>query len=114
MLNANYQKLCNKKKFQSFSVFFLRGVNLVIILYILEVVIYMQKEIEVAKKDAKCIRGDIEDMERGIYKKIDQSMAWIKEHFIQVLKSTLNPDVPVTGEFYIFGLYFNFNIVITL
>ena len=102
--------------FQSFSVFFffLRGVNLVIILYILEVVINMQKEIEVVKKDAKCIRGDIEDMERGIYKKIDQSMAWIKEHFIQVLKSTLNPDVPVTGEFYIFGFYFNFNIVITL
>ena len=67
------------------------------------------------KKDAKDIRGDIEDMERGIYKKIDQSMAWMKEHFFQVIKSTFaNPDVPVTGEFCIFGFCFNFCIIITL
>ena len=42
-------------------------------------------------------------------------MAWMKEHFIQVIKSTFaNPDVPVTGEFGIFGFCFNFYIIITL
>ena len=43
--------------------------------YVLEVIIKMQKEIEGVKKDTKGIRGDMEDMERGIYNKIDQSMA---------------------------------------
>ena len=67
------------------------------------------------KKDAKDIRDDIEDLERGIYKKIDQSMAWMKEHFIKVIKSTFaNPDVPVADEFCIFGFCLNFNIKITL
>ena len=55
---------------------------------------------EGVKKDTKCIRGDIEDMVSGIYKKIDQSMAVMKEHLTQVIKNTfVNPDVPVTGEF---------------
>ena len=74
----------------------------------------MQKEIEGVKKDTKCIRGDMEDMERGIYKKIDQSMAWMKERY-QVIKNTFaNPDVLVTGEFCTFGFCFSSNLVINV
>ena len=58
----------------------------------------MQKEIEGVKKNAKCIRGDMEDTERGIYKKSDKSLAWMKERLTQVMKRTIpNPDVPITG-----------------
>ena len=65
------------------------------------------------EKSTKCIIADMEDMETSIYKKIDQSMAWMKEHFTKVIKSTyFNPDVPVTGEFCIFGFCFNLNLVI--
>ena len=72
----------------------------------------MQKEIEGVKKDTKYIRGDMEDMERGINKKIDQSMAWMKEQFTQVIKNTFsNPDVLVTGEFCTFGFCFSSNLV---
>ena len=72
----------------------------------------MQKEIEGVKKDTKYIRGDMEDMERGIYKKTDQSMAWMKEQFTQVIKNTFsNPDVLVTGEFCTFGFCFSSNLV---
>lgn len=58
----------------------------------------MQNEIKGVKKDTNCIRADIEYMEGGINKKIDQSMEWMKEHFTQVT------DIPATGEFCIFGL----------
>lgn len=75
----------------------------------------MQKEIEGVKKDTKCIRGDMEDMERGIYNKIDQSMAWMKKQFTQVIKNTsANPEVLVTGEFCIFGFCFSSNLVINV
>ena len=71
------------------TVCFLRGTNLVTISCVLEVIINMQNEIEGMRKD-------IED----IYKKIDQSMAWMKENFTQVIKYDFaNPNVPVTGEF---------------
>ena len=74
----------------------------------------MQKEIEEVKKDTKYITGDMEDMERGIYKKIDQSMAWMKERY-QVIKNTFaNPDVLVTGEFCTFGFCFSSNLVINV
>ena len=83
--------------------------------YVLEVIIKVQKEIEGVKKDKKCIRGDMEDMERGIYKKIDQSMVWMKEQFTQVIKNTFpNPDIVVTGEFCIFGSCFSLNLVINV
>ena len=83
--------------------------------YVLEVIIKMQKEIEGVKKDTKCIRGDMEDMERGIYNKIDQSMAWMKKQFTQVIKNTsANPEVLVTGEFCIFGFCFSSNLVINV
>ena len=75
----------------------------------------MQKEIEEVKKDTKYIRGDMEDMERGIYKKIDQSMAWMKEQLTQVIKNIFaNPDVLVTGEFCTFGFCFSSNLVINV
>ena len=84
-------------------------------LYILEVIINMQKEIEGVKKDTKCIRGDIEDMGRGIYKKIDQNRAWMEEQFTQVMKNNFaNPEVPITGEFCTFGFGFNMNLAINV
>ena len=72
----------------------------------------MNKEIEGVKKEytrnTEYTREDI----KSICKKIDESMAWIKKHFI---KSTLaNPDVPVTGEFCIFGFCFNLNLAINV
>ena len=75
----------------------------------------MQKEIEGVKKDTKCIRGDIEDMGRGIYKKIDQNRAWMEEQFTQVMKNNFaNPEVPLTGEFCTFGFGFNMNLAINV
>ena len=72
----------------------------------------MHKQIEGVQKATNCIRGDIENMERGICKKTDQSMTWMKENFTQVIKSNFsNPDVPVTGEFCIFGFCFILNLV---
>ena len=115
MLNRNHQNLCNKNKFQSFSVCFLRDAILVTVLFVLEVIINMQNEINGVKKDTNCIRADIEYMEGGINKKIDQNMEWMKEHFTQVMKSpSANPDTPATGEFCIFGFCFNLNLVISV
>ena len=115
MLNTNHQIFCNKNSFKSLSVCLLRGANLVTALYVLEVIINMKKEIEGVKKDAEYIRGNMEDIERGIYKKIDESVTWMTKHFTRVIKSTLaNLDVPVTGEFCIFGFYFNLNLVINV
>ena len=75
----------------------------------------MQKEIAGVKEDTKCIRGDMKDMERGIYNKINQSMAWLKKEFTQVIKNTsANPEVLVTGEFCIFGFCFSSNLVINV
>ena len=108
MLNRNHQNLCNKNKFQSFSVCFLRDASLVTVLFVLEVIINMQNEIKGVKKDTNCIRADIEYMEGGINKKIDQNMEWMKEHFTQVT------DIPATGEFCIFGFCFNLNLVISV
>ena len=115
MLNTDHQNLGNRNKFQSFSVCLRKGANLVAIVYVLEVIINMQKETQGVKKSTKCIIANMEDMETSIYKKIDQSMAWMKEHFTKVIKSTyFNPDVPVTGEFCIFGFCFNLNLVINV
>ena len=47
----------------------------------------MHKRIEGVEKAKNCIRGDIENMERGICKKIDQSMTWMKETLPKLLKS---------------------------
>ena len=47
MLNTDHQNLGNRNKFQSFSV---QGANLVAIVYVLEVIINMQKEIQGVKK----------------------------------------------------------------
>lgn len=53
----------------------------------------MHKQIEGVQKATNCIRGDIENMERGICKKTDQSMTWMKENFTQVIKSNFsNPE----------------------
>ena len=70
------------------SIYPLKSANLVTVIYVLEVIINMQKKIEGVEKDKKCIRGDMEVMERGIYK-IDQGMAWMKEHIPQVIKTIL-------------------------
>ena len=92
----------------------LKSANLVTVIYVLEVIINMQKKIEGVEKDEKCIRGDMEVMERGIYK-IDQGMAWMKEHIPQVIKNNFaSPDVPITGVFYIFDFCFNLNLVINV
>ena len=50
MLNRDHQNLGNRNKFQSFSVCLLKGTNLVAIVYVLEVIINIQKEIQVVKK----------------------------------------------------------------
>ena len=47
----------------------------------------MHKRIEGVEKAKNCIRGDSENMERGICKKIDQSMTWMKETLPKLLKS---------------------------
>ena len=47
----------------------------------------MHKRSEGVEKAKNCIRGDIENMERGICKKIDQSMTWMKETLPKLLKS---------------------------
>ena len=112
MLNTNHQNFCIKNSFKSLSVCLLRGANLVTVLYVLEVIINMKKEIEGVKKDAEYTRGNMEDIGRGICKKIDESVTLIGKQVTQAIKSY--PDVLVTGEFCIFGFCFNFNLVINV
>lgn len=96
-----FMKKTTKKKIHSFSICLPSGGNFVTILYVLEIIINMKNEMEGVKKYIE-----------GISKKTDQSITWMKQHFIQFIKYNLaNPGVPVTGEFCKFGLCFNLNLV---
>ena len=85
------------------SVCLVGGVNVITILCVLEVIINMQREMN-------CMREDMEKGIYGIYKKIDESIAWMKANFTQGFKnSNTNLEVPASGEFYLLlFIYFSY------